>query len=76
MEQRDWLGSWEIGVKNEEVRRRSWRSRGLKNGDGVRSRDRKRRVRGNGGDDGWKRNASIGNLVEIGKDMIAKARRG
>ena len=48
----------------------------MKSSDGMRSRKRKRRVGGNRGHNSWKRNASVGYLVEVGKDMIAKAGRG
>jgi hypothetical protein len=70
-----WLGSWEIGVEDEEVRKRGWWNGGLKSSDGMRSRKRKRRVGGKRGHNSWKRNASVGYLVEVGKDMIAEAGR-
>ena len=76
VEQRNWLRSWEIGVKDKEVRKRSGWSGGLKSSDGVRGSDGKRQVGGNGGHNGRQRNASVGYLVEVGKDMIAKAGRG
>jgi hypothetical protein len=41
----------------------------------MRSRKRKRRVGGKRGHNSWKRNASVGYLVQVRKDMIAEARR-
>lgn len=48
----------------------------MKSSDGMRVRDRKREIRRNGRNNSGKRNASIVDLVEVGKNMIAKTGGG
>ena len=48
----------------------------MKSSDGMRARDRKREIRRKGRNNSGKRNASIVDLVEVGKNMIAETGGG
>jgi hypothetical protein len=71
----DGLGGRIVGIECEEGAGHKRGSGSLEDGNGMRDSNRERRLGGSWSKRGWKRNAGIGDLIQIGDDMVTKTRR-